>query len=390
MRIIDFIFGRITFSFAEETKFDLFDVLRHSGANYESIKRKDGQMRISCPKRDGERLKILFKKYTIPFTVQKEQGMFLLFRRTKKRPGLYLGLILFFALLMLSTQFVFDIRIEGNEILTDGEILSELAAQGFTSGSYLPPIDMEVLCNRVVLHSEKISWISVNMLGTVACVQVKERSEKTELPPKEGLSCLVASRDGVIVGFDCTTGTAAVNVGQTVRKGQMLVSGVTDTELGSYYGSSAGAVRARTERAFSITIPKTEELTVGYDRRVMQKSIIFFGKTIKLFTKGGNLPSTCDTIKTESKQASLSPSLLLPIFVRTVYSETPIYEQVTHSEEEARRLAMEKLSGEIEALSQCRILSTSSNWQESEGGYTLTVKMTCIENIAEKVTIEIN
>ena len=347
-------------------------------------------MYFSCPKRDADKLKILFDSYDVPVSIHHRQGLYLLFWRTAGRPGLYIGLVFFLFCLFFSTNFVFDVRIEGNETLTDQEVMAELEKQGFGIGSFLPKIDIEALCNRTVLKSDKISWISVNMLGTIACVQIREYRPPSYSEPETGLSTLVAARDGVIVGFDCSTGKIAVNVGETVKAGQVLVNGVTDTAIGTYFGNAAGAVRARTNRVFTVTIPKTEQITVGYTRKNEKKSIIFLGKTIKLFTKGGNLPSSCDTIKSERRRLSVFGDLLLPVFVETKYTAVPILQTVTHTKEEARRLANEELNRQLDALSDLSILSEKTIFQENKDGYTLTRELVCIENIAKKVPIEVN
>ena len=391
MRIVDYLFGKITFSCPNKSHHtEVFDLLRYSGANYYSISMEEPALVFSCPRQDAKHLKKILDKKQITYTVQKEQGLHLFFQRIKMRPGLYLGLVLFLSVLILSTQFVFDIRISGNERLTDSEVLAELEQQGFFCGTFLPGTDIDVLCNRLLLHSRDISWISVNMMGTVAYVQVKEHKQKITVETEDGLSCLVAERDGVILGFDCTTGTIAVNVGETVKKGQVLVNGVTDTALGTYYGNANGAVRAQTNRVFTATIPKNETIVTKHQRTTIEKSIIFLGKTIKLFTKGGNFTSSCDTIQSETKRLYLHPQLLLPFYLKTTYVETPIEQTVSHLEDEARRLAGEEIARQMDVLSQFRILTSQSEWTESEDAYTLTLRVTCIENIAVKIKIQTN
>ncbi len=391
MRIVDYLFGELTLFIPESTTPNrIFDILRRSGANYRHMAMVKGGIVILCPRSDGRALCRILQAKQIAYTVQKESGIHLFFKKTASRPGLYLGFFCFLFLVLFSTRFVFDIRISGNEILTDQEVLAELKAEGFTYGSYLPSTDMEVLCNRVVLHSENISWISVNMFGTVAQVEIKERKSKPIPTPDSTLSCLVATRDGVIVGFDCTTGKIAVNVGETVQAGQLLVNGVTDTALGTYYGNAAGAVRARTKRTISITIPKSERVLVGYERTEVKKSINFLGKTIKIFTKGGNLPSSCDTMKTEIKQLSLSPKFLLPILTETTYRETPIYRNVVYDETQAMHLALEAYLAQCKDIPDLQILSCQTKFEKNEEGYTLTKVLDCIENIAKKVPIQTN
>ena len=391
MKTVDFLFGRVKLYVPSPTPASvIFDILRRSGAGYESLSLFGNGVCFVCGQRDAKRLQSIFLAKDIDFEIQEASGLFVLLSKTKHRLGLYLGCLLFLFTLVFSTQFVFDIQISGNEILTRQQVLAELAAQGFSYGSQHTKIDIEALCNRIVLHSESISWISVNMLGTIAHVEIKERQDKPTPEEENPLSCLVATRDGVIVGFDCTTGKIEVGIGETVKEGQLLVNGVIDTALGTYYGNAAGAVRARTNRIITVEIPKNESVVVGYTRSKIKKEIIFLGKTIKVFAKGGNLPPSCDTMSTEIHQLSLSASHLLPLFVKTTYQTSEIRQQVNRTSEEALRLANEeyvRIKGQIPDLV---VLSEKTTFTETETAYVMTKTISCIENIAKKVPIQTN
>ena len=391
LHIIDYLYGQMTLHFEnKEQHLLIIDLIRKSGANYSRLYLDGNTLILCCPRSDGNKLCHLFYSRGFSFTVAKERGLYLILRRLFYRPGLCLGALLFSFLLILSTQFVFDIRITGNEILTDAEILSELSENGFICGSFLPKTDIEELCNRIVLNSEHISWISVNMLGTVAHVEVKERKYKN-LPIEENkLACLVAARDGVIVGFDCGSGTLAVNVGQTVKKGEVLVNGVFESKNGTYFQNAYGRVRARTNRTFEASLPQTEQIIVGYERVEIEKQIIFLGKTIKVFTKGGNLPSSCDTIKEEIVQLSLSSNLFLPIYEKTLYIELPITQSVTYTKEEAEKILTERIRLQMDEIEDLLVLSSETAFTENKDGYTIKQKSVCIENIALAVPIKTN
>ncbi|MBE6672981.1 MAG: hypothetical protein E7599_05625 [Ruminococcaceae bacterium] len=391
MRIIDYLYGEMTLAFDDRSSHTLvFDILRKSGANYRRLSLLQDVLTLQIPKTDARRLMSHLDALSISYRIEREAGLYLLLRRLKRRPGLWLGAFLFIALLFASTHFVFDIRITGNEMLTDAEILEELEENGFICGSYLPNIDMEALCNRVVLRSDRIAWISVNMLGTVAHVEVKERKETDSGTDKGGLSCLVAERDGVIVGFDCSSGTIAVNVGETVKKGQVLVNGILETQGGAYFQSAAGRVRARTNRTLTFTVNKSEEVTVGYRRVLLEKYIIFLGKSIKVFAKGGNLPQSCDTIREETVQLSLYRDLMLPIYEKKVYLEIPITERVSYTEEQAQRIAAEEIASQMAKIDGLSVLESEVIFTEDDHSYTMTRTITCIENIAKVVPIKTN
>ena len=224
-------------------------------------------------------------------------------------------------------------------------------------------------------------------------IRLYDKEQKNKIPSEgtEGmLSCLVAKRDGVIVGFDCASGIITVNVGQTVKKGEVLVTGVLETQNGTYFQNANGRVRARTNRTFIETIPKTEQVTVGYERIELEKQIIFLGKTIKVFTKGRNSPPSCDTIKEEIIQLSLTDDLLLPIYQKTVYAEIPITENVTYTEEQAKHIATERINLQVDGIKDLLVLSAENTFTETEDSYILTREMTCIEDIAQVVPIKTN
>ena len=179
MRIIDYLYGKVTlaFSLPENTR-TVFDLLCRSGANYDCLQLFGNKLHLRLPKRDFDKLVPLFKQRNIEYEITQEAGLYLVFRHTKKRPGLYLGLIFMLCTLFLSTKFVFDIRITGNEVLTDQEVLSELEREGFTYGSYLPKIDMEMIREKrarfvvfIVKASQylEISTIKISRYGESCC-----------------------------------------------------------------------------------------------------------------------------------------------------------------------------------------------------------------------------
>ena len=141
---------------------------------------EDGGVSISCPWRTAKRIRAFAEASGFGVTVEKTGGLpFLLWQR-RGRWGLFLGAMLSILLLFLSERYVWDVRVFGNEQMTDGEVIAELAACGFGEGSPLKSFSAGALENRVLLNSNRLSWISVHMEGTVAMVQVVERTERAE------------------------------------------------------------------------------------------------------------------------------------------------------------------------------------------------------------------
>jgi similar to stage IV sporulation protein len=90
----------------------------------------------------------------------------------------------------------------------------------------------------MLLKLDELAWITVNVRGSSATVEVRERIPK---PPviDEGMPCnIIARKAGVVERMDTLAGKPAAQQGQTVDKGQLLVSGIVDVRRdGGYTGA---------------------------------------------------------------------------------------------------------------------------------------------------------
>ena len=98
----------------------------------------------------------------------------------------------------------------------------------------------------------------------------------------------------------------------------------------------------------------------------------------------------CDTIREESKRLCLSASLPLPISLEYRYLEEPVTKEVRYQSDDAKRLANEELQKQLAEIRGLQILTSKQSWEEEPECYRLTFSMTCVENIAMRVPIQIN
>jgi similar to stage IV sporulation protein len=151
---------------------------------------------------------------------------------------------------------LWDIRIIGNVEVDAEKIKEDVRSCGLREGDLLLSVNTPELENLVLIESDHVAWISINIVGNVAEVEIRE---ETEEPLEENIDYadLVADRDGVVELFEETRGNALVNIGDSVRKGDVLISGYypADETVGERYTVAKGKVLARTEREFSVSVP---------------------------------------------------------------------------------------------------------------------------------------
>lgn len=398
-RIADFFGGTRLLYVCKEQFVLLANEMMRRDIRYSSLK-TDGDGRI-FEITEAEYLKLRsienFEDYGV--ITKDRKGIPYIFSRYKRRYGILIGAIVFFILTGLSSNYVWDIRIEGNDRISDAEIRENLKELGFGIGSNIRKTDFYNICHRLLLLNDGISWVSVNMEGTYAVVKLIERSEQDIERDNGTPSNLVAEIDGEIVRTETEFGQLEVMPGQTVKAGELLISGVVKVGQGDsgrfVLVRSKGKVFAKTKRVFRIEVPLKSTKSVFKERVILKKSLFFFGKSIKLKENYSILNDKCDII-TLNKRVVLFEGLSqrfetpLPVSVRTEYAD--IYEDVdvTYSEEEALLIAENEMAQAIsEVLPEAEMISKESGYEVIDGVLVLTWNIECIENIVSEVPIGI-
>ena len=98
--------------------------------------------------------------------------------------------------------------------------------------------------------------MAINTWGNTATIRLDEGLEIPEVEDTNKPTNIMSAMDGQIVAMDIYHGTPQVQIGDAVAEGQLLISGINQSESGeeSFVHASA-KIMARTRRVFSVEIP---------------------------------------------------------------------------------------------------------------------------------------
>lgn len=388
-KIYEYLRGSYTVTARAESVCRALNVLMKNNVPFYGVKAEGGGLVGFCLEPDA------FRKYvalTAEMTIEDERvtrrGLFAFASGYKMRIGFFIGAVLCAALLAASSFFVWDINVTGQTGLSEKEILKTLEGYGLYIGAYIPNIDTMRLENELVIDTEELSYASINLRGTVAEVVVRERKEKDveniSLP-----SNLVANCDGQIESIEVRGGMPTVKKGQIVKKGQLLVSGVIDSQAVGYRLVRArGEIYARISRSFTAEVPLIREKKSRTGEKKTRVTIRFFAKKINLFSNNDISFEKYDTIE-EEKRLCLFDRVELPVFIiKTTYSEY-VTETEKISEEQALSIAEKELAGQTEkTLSEAQILAREERTEINDGILTLYADIDCIADITSEIFIK--
>lgn len=273
---------------------------------------KEGKIECNILVKDFRLLRSVLRGKGVKVHILKKRGVPFILNRYRKRSGILVGAVLFFAIIQLMSGYIWIIDVEGNSKVSTAKILSACHSVGLDIGirkdSFYPKLKREEL----MLCLDGVAWSSLNVEGSRLTVNVTEIKERDK---EKTYSNLKAASDGIIEKMDITSGTSVVSVGQAVKKGDLLVSGIIETADGTRFVGSRGKVYAKTKEEIVLSedysqkhsVPtgqtKTKTVIEAFDFKIplylgtekgpfeTEKS----GKNLKLFS--ANLPIKIHTKK---------------------------------------------------------------------------------------------
>ena len=386
-----FLTGYRVYSTDKENIAQLIDLCRELGISYGGVRFFDDRAEISVRFFGSFALARAAEERELELKLIRSRGIPSLALRYRHRYGLLIGVVVSLALTVLSGSLIWDIRIDGEESLSEREVKAVLADCGLDVGTRRRSLDIDTLENRVLIRSDDIAWISVNIIGTVAEVEIRELKlapKGEELPTA---SNLVSAADAKIVGFEVLKGNIAVEIGERVREGQLLVGGIYgDESSGFRYTNPQGRVLGEVDREFEVEIPRTESKKVYTGEIKLEKYLIFFKKRIKFFSNYRNLGISCDKIEVE-EYLRAPGGAQMPFGIYEVRYLEYEYEQSERDDAMLSAIADQRMYLLISAeLDGAPILRKRLQYELSEGGLILRCRIRCIQNVAQRLPIEID
>ncbi|WP_195542722.1 sporulation protein YqfD [Massiliimalia timonensis] len=328
-------------------------------------------------RKNGTKVRVV-KKYGAPFY----------WVRLKRRKGILVGAGLCCFLLLLSQNFLWSIEIHDYGEKDRAFLTEVMEDYGIHVGAYLPGLDCRLLQQQILMEVEDISWMALNRKGTVLEVEVSEKVIPPEI--KESSPCnIIAKRDGQVVHMEVYGGKGMVEEKEAVSKGDLLVSGITENDVGIVRQIHADAkVVAQTHRKHTITFDLHQEEKIFLDQGDTRYAIEILGVTIPLYVDF-SLPFPFQ-VKTEETPVSVLGNTYP---VSLVKEQHQFYQtkQIEYTKAEGEALIQKAFQVyEQEQMKEIAILSFEEKISEKDGKLSITREYLCEEDIAAKMQLSIN
>jgi len=323
---------------------------------------------------DAKRVLIHLSSLGFKAETGKVKGLPALLQGAVRRPGILIGVLLSVLFFFFARGRVWEVSITGDGSVDEDEVRSALYAAGLRPGMRIRDLSAGDVATNCLLCEDRFSGMNVSLSGVVARVEWYGRQGDGSVPSTEkgtGVN-VVASCDGVIVSVQPTCGVAVVVPGQTVHKGDLLISGVTSGGT----VRAAGTVTARVSDVFSATAGTTAVKSRIESTKAVAVSFRMFGETV--FSLGS--PEDSASVK----EIVLPGGVSLPFSFRIGYRCNVRKETETLSESRAAEEALRRLNWLVrEALCDGELLKKEITGRFTEEGYSATATVEYLINIGK-------
>lgn len=343
---------------------------------------KSVQLNLNIGIKDFKEIKKIAKKTKCKVKIIKKKGLPFLFNRYKKRKIFFGFLLLILMLIGISSNFIWNIEIKIENAEQLDNIYEDITSAGLETGKMKNKINTKEIINQIRLKRNDIAWMGIELKGTNAIVKLVKAESKPDIVDEEDYCNIVSDKVGVITKINAKNGTLAVNVGDTVNVGTVLINGWMEGKYtGIRYVHAQGDIEAKVwyTKSTKILYNTTERSETG---NIENKYKIKFNNFEINLSKRVSKFKIYDTIDTE-KKFKLFSDFYLPITLIKTTNKEEKEETKNYDFEQAKNLGVQQLEEELNEniTDSNKIVNKNINTYEKEDGLEVVVTYEVLENI---------
>ncbi len=189
------------------------------------------RVEFSVSRNDFKKIKNMYRGNKFEVKIKQKTGIPFFAKRVYKYKTMVFSAIVSLLLLLLTTQFVTDIYIDCPEGIDKKVLQEELEECGLKPGVFKKRIDRKIIRDHIMQEIDEVSYLSINVKGTNVFVTVTKKDDENNQASNSNYCNIIASKNGIIKKVIARSGEAVVQVGDIVKKGDLLIQGANTSSM---------------------------------------------------------------------------------------------------------------------------------------------------------------
>lgn len=386
-RIIRWFRGYVVFTILGRFPERFINLCMRQGRFLFSIKPGKDKFTASMLIRDYREIRPIARASAVRLRISEKHGLPIMLKRYRSRLGLIVGMFVFLIIAEIMQCFVWTVDVHGIETLSESGVIEALYCDGLYEGVFKGSVDIHSVERRMMEENDGIGWMSINIIGTKAEVEIKEKAQKPLIPDFSVPCNIKAIKDGLILRINTKQGKAVIGSGSAVIEGQLLVSAAVENSLDEVEFVRADAeVIAQTLSEASFNAEMSGEYKMPFQKVARHKLIFLWLKIPLTFSAvSGESSSRIETQKVCLNDNCIELGVVTEHCVPYSLCEFKLIPDMAE-----RRLYTEDLMHRLFGMSSCLDISAERNLTASGDEMSLDVRYVCEEDIATSQIFVVN
>lgn len=305
-----------------------------------NINRKDYKnIEFDIKAKNKKLLKDIAKFQRYNYAEKQNFGHTKLLNFLKFRFGILIGIVFFVFINFVSSFFVWNIEIYGNQSVSNQEILNALSQNNIAVGKSVSNVTLQNIETNLTNSLDNISLCSVIKKGTTIIVNIKEKLATNSVEYINGNKDIVATTNMTIVEIKAQNGTILKKAGDSVKAGDVIVAGYIFDANGNKISCNANAsIKAKTWHTATEVYQNKVEKKTRTGNKISNAYITFFD--MKFDVK--NNQNEFENFETEQTTTLLSNNNFLPVYLNTTTFFETTSEMIFQNFEQDKSAVLER------------------------------------------------
>ena len=330
------------------------------------------------------RMKPYLQKTNMKLRILQKYGLPYVIKRNRKRVAFVIGFGIFIMLIYILSLFVWEVKIVGEDNLVADNLLEHIEDNYVPLGTMKTKIDCNHLEELLRKDFADISWISCELKGTGLTVYLEEGMAPKQEEKVIANGDIVASKDAVITKMITREGTPVAKVNDSVKKGDILISGTiyiyndSNEVIETNYIPADGDIWGTTTYTYEdyVDLNYYDKLYKEHSKSYI--TLYFLDYCITPYIP--KIPETDYDVYTEIHKASIFEDFYLPFGYKKTNWNPYTLERKSYSEDEANTILINRLQKKIKGLEEKGVEIIKNNVKIEQEGDRLIAKGTLILN----------
>lgn len=341
VQLIRFFRGYVDFTANGKFPERFLNITSRYGINLWNAKPSKHSINASMYISDYRKIRLAAKKSGVKTRINSKHGLPFFINKYKPRIGIPIGAAAGVILIIVLSNFIWSVSITGAQTVSETKIKQVLSENGVKTGGYKNNLDVQKIERDTMLEIDEIGWMSVNITGNIASIEIKEKAQKPKIDSSTTPCNIKAKCDGVITDIKSKKGNVQVKKGSGVAKGDLLVSGIIETKM-----NTLQYVRANAEVFADVVYKKESSIKSEYEYTFLGGEKTDRSRAFLLwleFPCSISFSSYENSVFSESSQNVICNDTVLPLGIKTSTQSDLISVEKKLTKSEAEKIFMNDL-----------------------------------------------